>query len=146
MAGFKWNGSATVNAFEKLLERLSEYKGKEVEEIDNQIFTSLFWMFEATLYEALEIVDKRLVTLETCPSGRAVFRVKSQFQDRTYFCFVNAIYCSCLSFRQGTIQRQNSVYCKHLLATRIARALDKHKTETFTNDEMSKRLLSYLVK
>lgn len=141
-----------IEVFEKILERIEKRREEQLSEngeakiadaftdSDMQILAS---MFEKTFVNALDIVEQKLVTVETCPSGRKVMRVRSQnTPEKQYQLLANSLYCNCPAFALEVIAKEKIFACKHLLAARIAVALQYHQTEQLSNDEISRRLLT----
>eukprot|EP00899_Mesostigma_viride_P021400 jgi/Mesvir1/29261/Mv08180-RA.1 len=78
-----------------------------------------------TAWEAVE--SGRVELLKGVPSGRSFYRVhaeprKSHFEY--YVCFLDgaASFCSCQSFVFKVVQKEEHIYCKHLLAAELAKA------------------------
>jgi predicted nucleic acid-binding Zn finger protein len=86
-----------------------------------------------TLEKALGIVDARLVTLKQHQgtSKRFFFGVQGS-ADFPYTCTRN--YCSCPAFMNSVIKKR-ALTCKHILATRIAHALQMCQVETLNDQQ-----------
>jgi len=63
--------------------------------------------------------------------GRMCWKVRGS-QDREYTCLAN--YCSCPSFFQQSKQADGKIYCKHLLAIKLATILHMIETETVSDE------------
>jgi predicted nucleic acid-binding Zn finger protein len=68
---------------------------------------------------ALDVVDNTPIKLFQSPTGREVFEVNSN-----YLLFPNLPFCTCRSYHNQVLTR-DEYCCKHYIATRIARALNK---------------------
>lgn len=63
--------------------------------------------------------------------GRVCWKVRGS-QDRDYTCLAN--YCSCPSFFQQSKQVDGKIFCKHLLAIKLATVMQLMDTETVSDE------------
>eukprot|EP01116_Phalansterium_solitarium_P008912 TRINITY_DN22883_c0_g1_i1.p1 TRINITY_DN22883_c0_g1~~TRINITY_DN22883_c0_g1_i1.p1 ORF type:complete len:163 (-),score=19.29 TRINITY_DN22883_c0_g1_i1:120-608(-) len=102
---------------------------------------------EATLLNALDLVDRDCVSKYLTPSGRYFFQVTSQTRHRdVYRCFEH--YCPCYVFQNEVLRSTTDdrgknalLMCKHQLAIRLADALGKCKLVEISNEDFSKLLV-----
>jgi predicted nucleic acid-binding Zn finger protein len=98
--------------------------------VETEIVLSTVWSIlrdQPKLIEhALSILDKdpkaSVVKRFTDASNRHFYTVRGEEEEEENICFEN--FCSCPSFAQLSSGHEMKIMCKHLLATRIARALN----------------------
>lgn len=164
-------------------------------QLTDDILRELNVLFPTVLIGALEILDKKNVTmLKASPSGRSMFIVKSSSGGRgakrgaqqhhhhqhhhqeqvptqnlatppftataptaattspssslssildgnVYKC-LSLKFCTCQSFIFQIVNKRESIYCKHLLAIRLAQALNKYNVQTITDMDFATCALS----
>uniref|UniRef100_F1MPX2 Zinc finger SWIM-type containing 7 n=1 Tax=Bos taurus TaxID=9913 RepID=F1MPX2_BOVIN len=79
----------------------------------------LKFVFGSSAVQALDLVDRRSVTLISSPSGRRVYQVLGS-SGRTYTCLASCHYCSCPAFAFSVLRKGDSLLCKHLLAVYLS--------------------------
>ena len=99
-----------------------------------------FSLLGSSFIDALGLYDQNNVTLLTSPSGRSFIRVGEKSNRRRsnkvhYNCFVNGNYCSCFSFTFNFIQFEKQLWCKHLLAAKLAMATGQFNTQIIQEDD-----------
>eukprot|EP00741_Cyanophora_paradoxa_P003043 tig00000663_g2955.t1 len=117
-------------------------------ELDDAALEKLIPLFPRSLEHALEILDKkqssnamarpaveRVVARRT---GRCFSRVIGH--DRAYY-VVLARYCSCQAFMNLSVARPEALYCKHMLAARLARALGTESVTEVEDGDFAAQLL-----
>ena len=128
--------------------------------IITNIHTRLWSLFGQSLFEALDLVDNGKVTLLSSSSGRQIIQVdhRASNHELPLLCMVDANFCTChnykfhgklncLFFKQLNlfvvyylfnegIGKEEFILCKHLIASKIAVALNGCKREVISNDEM----------
>lgn len=96
----------------------------EVGILSDDLLSALHSVFRQHLIHAFDLVDRNSVTHFTCPSGRELYRVKGS-SSRTYTCFSSSSYCDCPSFVYAVLIKEDSLVCKHTLATQLAVAMNR---------------------
>ena len=90
---------------------------------------------------AMSIIDNKGVKKLVSSSGKSVFQVTGS-SNNEYTCFLNELYCSCISFQNNVIMKGSHVICKHLLAVIIASALE-NVVEISKSEACINRLLTF---
>uniref|UniRef100_H0Y0A6 Zinc finger SWIM-type containing 7 n=1 Tax=Otolemur garnettii TaxID=30611 RepID=H0Y0A6_OTOGA len=83
------------------------------------LFSRLKFVFGSSAIQALDLVDRRSVTLISSPSGRRVYQVLGS-SGKTYLCLASCHYCSCPAFAFSVLRKSDSLLCKHLLAVYLS--------------------------
>ena len=120
---------------ESLASNYSTTKGTEMEVLKNVNF--ILFDNRKLLELAVEILGdgggnagvKKYVS-NSC--GRPMWKVKGS-QDRDYTCLKN--YCSCPSFLNQSKLANGKIYCKHLLAIRLADMIGIEETESIADEK-----------
>jgi predicted nucleic acid-binding Zn finger protein len=111
----------------------------------DEILKSVYYILEnqsKLIESALDLLDsgessgKRIIQYRDTSSCRTFWKLNHRYsKDKDYFCLSN--YCNCSSFSQlarGSSNSSGTLLCKHLLAVKIAVALDYlEKTELSTS-------------
>ncbi|KAI8049254.1 hypothetical protein BDF22DRAFT_700205 [Syncephalis plumigaleata] len=82
-------------------------------------------IFDRVAIAALDLVDRRQVMERRSSTGRPAYEVASSSTHRPYLCLADSAYCSCASFTHSIIIANQGSMCKHLLAVRLAIALNE---------------------
>ncbi|ELR62567.1 Zinc finger SWIM domain-containing protein 7, partial [Bos mutus] len=86
----------------------------------------LKFVFGSSAVQALDLVDRRSVTLISSPSGRHVYQVETRSllrekkTGRPHPCLAPCHYCSCPAFAFSVLRKGDSLLCKHLLAVYLS--------------------------
>uniref|UniRef100_K1PKP6 Zinc finger SWIM domain-containing protein 7 n=1 Tax=Magallana gigas TaxID=29159 RepID=K1PKP6_MAGGI len=96
----------------------------------------LNFVFQAPLLPALDIIDNRNVMTISCPSGRKVYQVIGT-SGTPYICLPSGSYCSCPAYRYSVLLKDDHLMCKHVLAIKLAEAMDLSKSQQVTDLEMT---------
>eukprot|EP00761_Pharyngomonas_kirbyi_P007414 gb/GECH01007424.1/.p1 GENE.gb/GECH01007424.1/~~gb/GECH01007424.1/.p1 ORF type:complete len:142 (+),score=27.89 gb/GECH01007424.1/:1-426(+) len=136
-----WTHSSDVGSLYLIIDTLFDrIKQQNEPKLSKENLIELHFLFENHLPDALNIVEKRQVVKITAkPSERSCWKVMGR-SNRKYICLSNT-YCSCPGFTYGHVKKQNSIYCKHLLAVRIADSIGIWESETVTDMELSQMLV-----
>uniref|UniRef100_A0A8D1IWI7 SWIM-type domain-containing protein n=1 Tax=Sus scrofa TaxID=9823 RepID=A0A8D1IWI7_PIG len=84
--------------------------------------TELKFVFGSSAVQALDLVDRKSITLISSPSGRRVYQVLGS-SGKTYTCLASCHYCSCPAFAFSVLRKGDSLLCKHLLAVYLSQVL-----------------------
>uniref|UniRef100_A0A8D1WZE4 SWIM-type domain-containing protein n=1 Tax=Sus scrofa TaxID=9823 RepID=A0A8D1WZE4_PIG len=82
----------------------------------------LKFVFGSSAVQALDLVDRKSITLISSPSGRRVYQVLGS-SGKTYTCLASCHYCSCPAFAFSVLRKGDSLLCKHLLAVYLSQVL-----------------------
>ena len=98
-------------------------------EISKDLLLSLHSIFGSILVPALDLVDRMAVTLVRGEeSGREVIIVRGS-NGLKYTLLKNCHYCPCPAYQYKVVGR-GDITCKHLLAVRLAMAMQRINMET----------------
>lgn len=99
------------------------------------------YIFGTGFQKSTRFVDKKAMTkIQELGGTRFYFRVDSNDKKISlpYICFKE--YCSCVEFQRQAEASKGKIYCKHLLACRLADALDLCTVETLTRAKYAETL------
>ena len=82
----------------------------------------LFHMFGFKMEDAMYSIKCSTITLLTDERKRTIFEFISP--NDKYFVYPNIFFCSCPAFKRQVLTMDQTRLCKHIIATRIATALD----------------------
>ena len=100
---------------------------KKTGAFNEDILLKLNEVFGQTLVSALELLDKGNVTEITSDgSGRKMYQVKGT-SGICYLIFPDIWRCSCPGWLHNTLINDESITCKHILASKLVEAFDKAK-------------------
>lgn len=125
-----------------LLKNLSK-EFSQTKTISTKTLIELDRVFRAPLRPALKLVDKRCVRRLTCPRGRVVYQVAGETKA-SYTCLPGSNFCTCYSYLRQVLRRPEILMCKHVLASRLAEALEKCEDSSCTDETMAYVLQSLM--
>eukprot|EP00035_Acanthoeca_spectabilis_P028491 m.470945 g.470945 ORF g.470945 m.470945 type:complete len:169 (+) comp30436_c0_seq1:203-709(+) len=96
---------------------IQSFAGAE-EVTEDQLSQLAFLHGHTTLLSALDLVDRRAVTVYTSPSAPPVYTVLGS-QSKEYLCLPSTNFCDCEAYRYKVL-KADQLMCKHVLAVRIA--------------------------
>ncbi|XP_058062489.1 zinc finger SWIM domain-containing protein 7-like [Anopheles bellator] len=136
------NSRVIIEAIDALFERIAESvrtknqpnQPANLERIDLLQLESLF--NKALLERALLIVyGKRPIVIYQSPDkANTLVEVPGSDAAIVYKHFPSTNYCCCESFRCSVVKHKSQALCKHLLATRLALALNRIQVIPLPND------------
>jgi len=137
--------SEPTTLLEKIAQQLLLKAGQENQTnsghyISDELLSSLYVVFQQTLLHALDLVDKKHITLYSSPSGRQVHTVRASTGNKVYTCLLSSNYCSCPSFVYTVILKGDTLMCKHMLASHLASALNCVHCEQLSDVELAQLL------
>lgn len=97
---------------------------KEAGELSDDMLLALHSVFGQALSHALDLIDRRKLTLICGPSGRRLFTVAGS-KGQEYTCLLSEEYCTCPAFAHSVLAKNDNGMCKHLLACFILSAMEK---------------------
>ena len=121
-------GSILQSTADQLLLEVKR-EAKESGRISDDLLSALLFLFQASLHQALDLLDRGAVTRYYCSAGRELYRVRGS-GGRFYTCLTSSDYCSCPSFVYTVLVKRDSLLCKHLLAVQLGRAMAAGKRES----------------
>ncbi|XP_061197028.1 zinc finger SWIM domain-containing protein 7-like [Saccostrea echinata] len=104
--------------------------------LSDELLSALNFVFQAPLLPALDIIDHRNVTTISCPSGRKVYQVLGT-SGTPYICLLSSTYCSCPAYRYSVLLKDDHIMCKHVLAIKLAEAMNLSKSQQVSDQEMT---------
>lgn len=128
-------GRKVSEVAEQLLTEVNSVYSK-TGKLSDELLSALNFVFQAPLLPALDIVDNRNVTTISCPSGRKVYQVIGT-SGTPYICLPSGSYCSCPAYRYSVLLKDDHLMCKHVLAIKLAEAMDLSKSQQVTDLEMT---------
>ncbi|CAH1802235.1 unnamed protein product [Owenia fusiformis] len=90
--------------------------------IPDSLLSALNFVFKSPLLPALDLVERRCVTMVTSPSGRCVYQVVGS-SGTPYTCLLSCDYCGCPAYKFSVIKRGDHIMCKHILAVHLSDAM-----------------------
>ena len=104
-------------------------------EMSRDLLLALHSIFGSILVPALDLVDRRAVTLVKGEnSGREVITVRGSNGTR-YTLLKGCHYCPCPSYQYKVLGR-GDITCKHLLAMRLALAMQRVSVESVQDSQI----------
>uniref|UniRef100_A0A8D1IMA2 Zinc finger SWIM domain-containing protein 7 n=1 Tax=Sus scrofa TaxID=9823 RepID=A0A8D1IMA2_PIG len=76
--------------------------------ISDEHLLSLKFVFGSSAVQALDLVDRKSITLISSPSGRRVYQVLGS-SGKTYTCLASCHYCSCPAFAFSVLRKGDSL-------------------------------------
>ncbi|XP_046579400.1 zinc finger SWIM domain-containing protein 7-like, partial [Haliotis rubra] len=104
--------------------------------LTDEILSSLQFVFQGPLLPALDLVDRKAVSIVTSPSGRSLYQVIGS-SGTPYTCFTSSTYCCCPSYRFSVLLKEDHMMCKHLLAILLSKRMGLIQTAGVTDQELS---------
>ncbi len=112
--------------------------------ISDDLLESLYFVYKNPLLEALNQIDKfdakakstnlfeqienncDLVTLIKCETvpNRCIYQVKGSL-GINYYLFESLNYCACSSFKYNVLNKNEFIYCKHMVLVKLLKAMNK---------------------
>ena len=112
--------------------------------LPSELYIGLYSVFGTVLSAALELLDRRAVTVFSArDSGRRV-AVVAGFSGLRYNLSLRGQHCPCPAYQYSVMGGRGASHCKHMLALRLGLAMDRVITET-VEDERVKLLLEAMV-
>jgi len=115
---------------------------KEKEEngvISDHLMSALHSVFQQPLLGALDLIDQDSVTRISCPAGRSLYLIRGT-SGTGYYCFRSSNYCNCPSFIFTVLKKEDTIYCKHMVAVLVGEALGRVNEKQISDVEFSKLL------
>lgn len=110
-----------------------EREAEDTGRISDDLISALLFVFQSPLQQAMDLLDRGSLTRYFCPAGRELYRVKGS-GGRSYICLTSSNYCSCLSFVYTVLVKEESLFCKHMLAVQLGRAIGSGRRKHERND------------
>ncbi|KAK6475440.1 zinc finger SWIM domain-containing protein 7-like isoform X1 [Huso huso] len=127
------------NVAEELLKEVKKAY-QETSQIPDELLLALKFVFGPSALHALDLVDQRSVTCVTSPSGRRVFQAMGS-SGRSYTCYSSCHYCPCPAFAFCVLRRNDSLLCKHILATYLSQAMGLCEELALSDQQLTDILL-----
>eukprot|EP00039_Didymoeca_costata_P021067 m.343303 g.343303 ORF g.343303 m.343303 type:complete len:185 (-) comp22662_c0_seq1:1347-1901(-) len=112
---------------------LEDLLSKQMPTVPGPLLTGLYFIFGQTLVSALPLVDREMVSVLTCPKGRSLIQVIGD-TGRMYTLLPKGNFCDCEAYKFRVVKAE-ALMCKHVLAARIAIALDAYLKKDITDKE-----------
>ncbi|XP_037350401.1 zinc finger SWIM domain-containing protein 7 [Talpa occidentalis] len=113
---------------------------QESARIPDEYLLSLKFIFGSSAIQALDLVDRKAITLISSPSGRNVYQVLGS-SGKTYTCLASCHYCSCPAFAFSVLQKSDSLLCKHLLAVYLSQVMQTCQQLSVSDKQLTDILL-----
>ena len=95
--------------------------------------------FGERLWKALKaITEKRVIKYIFKPSNKQIWIVSGKNRD---YLVISDFYCSCDDFYLNVVIRKKNKVCYHILAKRLAEALDLYTSYNLSDDKYEKLML-----
>ena len=132
----------TVEVFKSSLTKVSDHLFEEAEaekkkngSVSDETLKSLSFIHGPYFLSALDLVDRNSVCRVTSTSGNTLYQVKSSVGHNVYNChLLPGPVCSCPCFSFGAVSKEDAIFCKHLLAVKMAVALGTARHETMSDE------------
>lgn len=108
---------------------------EESGQITDDILSALHFVCGPALVPALDLVERRTVSLLKSPSGRSLYQVFGS-SGVPYTCFTTSLYCTCPAYKFAVLKRRDNLMCKHVLAIRLSEALGCIKEQAISDKEL----------
>ncbi|XP_043573977.1 zinc finger SWIM domain-containing protein 7 isoform X3 [Chiloscyllium plagiosum] len=92
---------------EELLKKVKQVY-QELSQLTDDLLLALKFVFGPAALHALELVDRRSVTLIQSPSGRSLYQVEGS-SGQVYYCLCSCLYCSCPAFMYSVLRRNDNI-------------------------------------
>lgn len=105
--------------------------------ITDDLLESFYFIYKNPLLEALNQIDKHdlnnsssgsanlLATCIKCESSdRCIYQVKGSI-GINYYLFKCLNFCSCSSFKYNVLNKNEYIYCKHIIIVKLLKAMNK---------------------
>lgn len=104
--------------------------------VSDEDLLSLHSVFGIVLQRAFDILEKHptLVAYHTAKKTRILIEIKGE-KGHCYRVFPRINYCPCLAFKHQVLERKSQVFCKHVLAARVAQMLNQLTYHEVTHDQ-----------
>ncbi|MEM3587613.1 MAG: hypothetical protein QXO71_09860 [Candidatus Jordarchaeaceae archaeon] len=107
--------------------------------INGENLEKLAASFGERLWKALRTITERRVTKHTFkPSNKQIWTVSGKNRD---YLIISDFYCTCDDFYLNVVIRKKIKVCYHILAKRLAEALDLYTSYSQTDDDYEKLML-----
>lgn len=107
--------------------------------ITGETLEKLATNFGERLWKALRaITEKRVIKYIFEPSNKQIWIVSGKNRD---YLVISDFYCSCDDFYLNVVIRKKNKVCYHILAKRLAEALDLYTSSTLSDDKYEKLML-----
>ncbi|XP_072326134.1 zinc finger SWIM domain-containing protein 7 [Scyliorhinus torazame] len=135
------SGLATLPVVgEELLKKVKRIY-QQLSQLTDELLLALKFVFGPAALQALELVDRRAVTLVNSHSGRSLYQVEGS-SGQVYHCLSSCLYCSCPAFLYSVLRRNDNILCKHLLAVYLCQAMGVVHQLTVTDKQLTSLLLA----
>ncbi|XP_038670724.1 zinc finger SWIM domain-containing protein 7 [Scyliorhinus canicula] len=114
---------------------------QQLSQLTDELLLALKFVFGPAALQALELVDRRAVTLVNSPSGRSLYQVEGS-SGQVYHCLSSCLYCSCPAFMYSVLRRNDNILCKHILAVYLCQAMGVFHQLTVTDKQLTSLLLA----
>ncbi|CAI9715001.1 finger SWIM domain-containing 7-like [Octopus vulgaris] len=113
---------------------------KETNSLSDELLSALQFIYQTSLMPALDIIDRKAVTLLECPSKRQLYTVMGT-SGIVYICFPDSKYCSCPAYNYSVLLKDDHIMCKHILAIKLSNAMNVTVRRNISDKEMRSMLL-----
>ncbi|XP_046840843.1 zinc finger SWIM domain-containing protein 7-like [Xenia sp. Carnegie-2017] len=127
----------------KLFEEVEREKHEERENNQvpsDELLSALRLVFPQTLLQALDLIDRQLVTRVLSPQGREAFQVKG-LSGRIYLCLMSSEYCTCPSYTYYVLMKEEMLMCKHVLAVHLSLKLGTSIVKNVSKEDFANILM-----
>ncbi|GAB1599265.1 zinc finger SWIM domain-containing protein 7-like, partial [Argonauta hians] len=114
---------------------------KETTSLSDELLSALQFLYQSSLLPALDIIDRKAVTLLQCPSKRQLYTVIGS-SGIVYICFPASKYCSCPAYNYSVLLKDDHIMCKHILAIKLSEAMNITLKRHISDKEMRSTLLN----
>lgn len=131
------NKCIVPNIVESILDKVeNRINAAEIKQFSDEELLSLYSVFGVVLQRAFDILEKypNIVAYKTSKTSRVLIEIKGE-KDRCYRVFPKINFCPCPAFKHQVLERKSQVYCKHVLAGRIAQILGKLVYQEVSQDQ-----------
>ncbi|KAI9594612.1 hypothetical protein BDF19DRAFT_444241 [Syncephalis fuscata] len=129
------------------IDTLSDYLLRRIateQSLTEDTLLLLHSIFDRVSIAALDLVDRRQIMERQCSAGRCAYEVAGNTRNR-YLCLADESYCSCASFMHSVIIANQGSMCKHLLAVKLAIALNELQRINMSDEAWTQWLVEITV-
>ncbi|XP_067421963.1 zinc finger SWIM domain-containing protein 7 [Emydura macquarii macquarii] len=114
---------------------------QETSHVPDDLLLALKFIFGSSAVAALDLVDQHSVTRVMSPSGRTVYQVLGS-SGKLYTCYAACHFCTCPAFAFFVLRKNDSLLCKHILATYLSQATGACQELSVSDKQLASILLA----
>ncbi|KAF7492209.1 hypothetical protein SSS_09972 [Sarcoptes scabiei] len=147
--------SISERLFNLLLNKLSSSNNK----LTGELIEEFFGLFGEIWLDCLMLINERTIKKLTTSSGKYLVKVFSEkilFKEQKsknnsarieyHYCLVNGNYCNCIQFLYDGLIQDELLWCKHLIAAKLALAMGRYENILIDDQEYNEICMNTIMK